>query len=146
MSHYPTKNEFLDTWIRSTVRSLLEKSADQAILCHVFGNEAIPAAQTTFLERTYAEAFYGDFHHPRAEFQPWTEQLMYHLPFNFLLEHLNSAGSYHSWMDLRYLVRRPEFTPELLKELATQSAERMDENLHLPSPAIVAELYRLTFP
>jgi hypothetical protein len=149
MAHYPT-NGFVDSWIRSTVRNLLEYGADEAVICHVFGNQVIPAVQANpnMPERVYGEAFYGDFHHPLEEFRPYTQQLMNLLPFQFLLEHLSSSGSYRSWMDLRDFVRRHEFTPEVLNHLTAMAEVPRDglslnEILRLPSREAVAELHRL---
>jgi hypothetical protein len=150
MANFPINNEFLNSWIRSTVRNLLEYGADEAVISHVFGNDVIPAVQAlgNFPERTYGEAFYGDFHHPNEEFRHYTRQLMALLPFPFLLDHLSSAGSYRSWMDLRDVVTRPEFTPEVLNHL-TVLAETpreglpFDQILRLPSRETVAELRRL---
>ena len=41
---------------------------------------AEPTAPKPIPERTYGEAFYGDFHHPNPEFVPYTTQLMQQLP------------------------------------------------------------------
>ncbi len=149
MSHYPTDNEFLNSWIRSTVRGL-KYDANMGIIVHVFGNQVIDAINKNpnYPERTYGEAFYGDFHHPREEFRPYTRQLMTLLPFHFLVDHVNDAGSYRSWMDLRDLVTMPEFTPDVLnhlKMLAETPREglSLDEILRLPSKESVAELHRL---
>jgi hypothetical protein len=153
MAHYPNNNEFLNGWIRSTVRNLLRYDADMGVITHVFGNQVIADIQErpNFPERTYGEAFYGDFHHPNAEFRPYTRQLMALLPFHFLLEHLSDAGSYRSWVDLRDFVTRPEFTPEVLNHLmmlaeTPREGLSLDEILRLPSRETVAELYRLVNP
>jgi hypothetical protein len=147
---FPTRNEFLDGWTRSTVRSLLSYGADEAVISEVFGNQVVPYIRQFphGVERTYAEAFYGDFHHPNREFAVYTTPLMHRLPFDFLMNHLTSAGSYRSWMDLREVVRRPEFTLEVLEHLQTLSEMPQDnlsleDRLRIPSPAIVQELRRL---
>ncbi len=152
MAHFPT-NTLLDTWIASTVRSLLRYNADQAVIGRIFGNQVIPHVLQQGLnypERTYAEAFYGDFHHPSPEFVPYTTQLMQQLPLDFLLRHLNGDGSYRSWMDLRALARRPDLTHDILHDLdilANQPTDGMplEQALEHPGRAAVDELLRLRF-
>jgi hypothetical protein len=149
MAHFPTHTPS-DDWILSTVRNLLNEGVDPAILGDIFGNQVLPHIQNNpnFLERTYGETFYGDFHHPKQEFVPYTTQLMQRLDMNTLLRNLNRAGSYRSWMDLRALMQRPEITDEVLNELdmlANLPIDHMsiEQAVEHPERAIVDEMLRL---
>jgi hypothetical protein len=107
---YPTNNSYLDGWIRSVVRSLRDH-VDTHLLVQVFGPQIQDILQDG-IERVYGEAFYGDFHHPEHILIPYTTPLMHLLPFELLLQNVNAAGSCRSWMDLRQLVKHPEFSRE----------------------------------
>jgi hypothetical protein len=151
MSFYPTNDTYVDTWIRNTCRIL--KSAPLTILQSVFGPRIAEIDMYDYNERTYAEAFYGDFHHPESEFAPYITQLMNRLPLAYLLQFIGNAGSYRSWMDLRQLVRHPEFSSSTMAYLEEMSQQTVPPNtpLHdlivltdaIPTKQIMDELHNL---
>lgn len=151
MSFYPTNDTYLDAWIRNTCRSL--KSAPLDILQSVFGPRIAEIEMDNYSERTYAEAFYGDFHHPDSQFAPYITQLMNRLPLAYLLQFIGNAGSYRSWMDLRQLVRHSEFTPTTLEYLQEMSQQTVSPSIPLkeyivlvdaiPTTQIMNELHNL---
>ena len=119
-----TSNDFLANWIRSTIRDLLANNADEQLIRDIFGEGVITHVRNpSTMERVYAEAFYGDYHHPLDEFQTFIQRLMTELPFEILCNNIQNAGSYRSWMDLRLFVSRPEFNNTVLTDLEQRYTE-----------------------
>lgn len=149
----PSDEQYVKDWIASTVQSL--KDVPMEMLQVVFGPdvEAYKSYHSSTFGRTHSEMIYTDapYHHPFPEFTPYTTKLAHMLPLEYLLMKIGTGESFRSWLDLRAMVQRSDFTPSVLAYLEDrinytpdpkQSSYIMD-CLSIPSRRTLAEIRRL---